>query len=124
VVTQDGRVHQVVEGGALFGIDGATRTLNTLITLHLPRHVTSTSFYWLELKGSHPLGTSSFALTDQLGAPPGHFIEFNTLPRVGRQVYVGAGSCLQWHGYGGAHQLYLQSSGSVPPSDFSVTLVK
>jgi hypothetical protein len=124
VVTQDGVVHQVVGGGALSGIDVATRALNTLITLHLPGNVTSTSYYWLELNGSHPLGTSSFALTDRLGAPPGHSIEFNTLPRVGRHVYVGAGSCLQWHGYGGNHQLYLQSTGSRPASDFSVTLVK
>ena len=90
----------------------------------MPPNVSTASYYWLELNGSHPLGTSSFALTDQLGAPPGHFIAFNTLPRVGRHVYVGAGSCLQWHGYGGTHQLYLRSSGRMPGSNFSVTLVK
>ena len=124
VVTPDGKVHPVVGGTAIGSIDGATRTLNTSITLHLPHNVTSTSYFWLELKGSDPLGTSSFALTDRLGAPPGHLIRFNTLPRAGRHVYVGAGSCLQWQGYGTAHRLYLQSSGSAPPRDFSVTLVK
>ncbi len=80
VVTQDGKVHPVVEGAADSSIDGATRTLTTLMTLHLPRNVTTTSYYWLELNDSDPLGTVSFALKDQLGAPPGHFIEFNTLP--------------------------------------------
>jgi hypothetical protein len=124
VITQDGRAHPIVEGAAVGRIDEASRTLDTLITLHLPSGTTSTSYYWLELNGSEPLGTSSLTLTDEIGAPPGHFIQFKTLPRVGSHVYVGAGSCLQWRGYGGEHQLYLQSSGSVPPPDLSVTLVK
>jgi len=124
VVTADGKVHPIGEKAAVGGIEGATRTLTTLITLHLPRTITSTSYYWLELSGSDPHGVSSFALTDEIGAPPGHSIAFEMLPRAKGHIYVGAGSCLQWQGYGGAHQLYLQSSGNVPPPHFSVTLVK
>ena len=124
VVTRDGHTHPVVTNAVIGKIDSVTTVPTDVTTLRLPSGVSTTSYHWLELTAPAALGIASFTLTDDLGALVGHNIAFNTLPRVGKHVYVGVGSCLQWQGYGAAHQLYLKRSGRKPPMPISVTLVK
>jgi len=123
VVTQDGHAHPVVANEAIGEVDSAVKVPTDVTTLNLPSGISTSHYQWLELSGSHHFGSSSFTLTDQLGAPSGHNIEFNTLSRVGNQVYVGVGSCLQWQGYGTAQHLYLQRTGKKLPKSISVDLV-
>ena len=124
VITEGGQSHPVVMNAAIGRIDSVTTVPTDVTTIHLPSGVSTTSYHWLELNGPAAFGNTSFTLTDDLGAPVGHTIDFNTLPRVHNHVYVGVGSCLQWQGYGAAHQLYLKRSGAKPPAAISITLVK
>jgi len=124
ITTPDGASHRVVAADTLGHVDATTQTSGNLITLHLPPGTSTTSYTWLRLEARVPFGSASFALTDQPGSAPGHFIEFNTLPRVGNQVYVRVGSCLQWQGYGSTGALFLQRQATRFPPITSATFIK
>ena len=124
VITDDGRAHPVVMNAAIGEINSVTTGYADLTTLHLPSGTSTTSYQWLELSAPAAFGNASFTLTDDPGSLGEHDITFNTLSRVGNHVYVGVGSCLQWQGYGVAHQLYLERSGKMPPTPISATFVK
>jgi hypothetical protein len=117
-------VYPVIANEAIGKIASEVSVPSDVSTLNLPAGVSTTHYQWLELSGSNHFKTASFTLTDQIGAPSGHNIEFNTLSSAGKhQVYVGVGSCLQWQGYGSASRLYLQRTGKTQPTSISVTLV-
>ena len=124
ITTPDGASHRVVGADTVSHVDSTTQTSGNLITFHLPPGTSTASYTWLRLEARDPFGSASFALTDQPGSAPGHFIEFNTLPRVGKQVYVRVGSCLQWQGYGSTGALFLQRQATTFPPITSATFIK
>jgi hypothetical protein len=70
---------------------------------------------YLVLQTAAPLGTSAFAFSNQVGAPPSNLVEFNALPRSGHTLKVDVGGCLQWHGYQSS-SLFLSASTPTPPT--------
>jgi len=124
ITTPDGVSHRVFGTDTVGHVDSATQTAGNLITLHLPPGTSTTSYTWLRLEARAPFGSASFALTDQPGSPPGHFVEFNSLPRVGNRLDVRVGSCLQWQGYGSTGELFLQRQATTLPPITSATFLK
>ncbi len=120
----DGRAHPVLRAGLTGSVDGATRAHESVLRLLLPADTSPSAFRWLTLRAPSNIGDSSFVLSDGPTSPYSHTIQFDTLPAAGKQVTVGVGSCLQWHGYGTGETLYLSRTASSPAPKVSVSLVK
>jgi hypothetical protein len=116
------------EGGTVYDVVDASNSghvdvmqTGTVLKMSVPQSTTLTAYQWLEFQSPSGFGQASIQVTDHtLGTQPSHLISFQTLPGVGRTVYVRVGSCIQWHGYQ-ASDLHLVVQGA--PQDMSVRLL-
>jgi len=105
------------------GFDSATTKPVQVVQLQAPGGVAFDSYPWLRLKGTSPLGYSTFTLSNVLYSPSGSQIRFQALPRSGNTLTVDVDSCLQWHSYRSSAPLYLIRSSTGPRAPVSASLI-
>jgi hypothetical protein len=142
LLAEDGKLH-LLQGTPASGADSikfpggrvlATSTSTTRYTSHIddyqavqrvvgmievPAGLRLADYHLVTLAaGPESLG-GGIAITDQIGTP-NHYISATSVPRLGANLGIRVGSCLQWRGYDPAKPLYvLQDNG---PAVQTVTL--
>lgn len=94
--------------------------VSTLYQLSIPPGSLWSRYTWLHVQTEGTFGSRTIEFVDS-SEDDTHSIALNSLPRAGGSVYVRAGSCIQWYGYG-SNDLQLLISGR--PLSLSVSLLK
>jgi len=118
-VTVNSRSYAVVDRAGTHNVESVN--VLPMMNLSVPATTRLTDYKWLEFDSPTGFAESTIRVSDQTDwTDLTHVMAFNTLPRVGRTVYLRVGSCIQWHGYR-TGDLHMLLDGA--PSDISVRLV-
>jgi hypothetical protein len=121
ITTPDGVRHAIVPSEGAGTVDVTTPQSTAVYELIAPSGVAWASNSWVRISTARGLKNATVTISDQPAAPPTHRVAFATLAQSQKRVSVEVGSCLQWHGFGGARPLYLVVNGSLPR--FQVSLI-